>query len=517
MKKGKMILVAAMVVFLCGCKQNMHTVATVTPTVIAEPTELQQEPILTPTSIISSIPEPELSNASAPTPNVTPALTLSPTPHPNEEATLTESPLQALDPLEAEFWCRLYEEDTDVLMSLQEISSLNEQNFQRKETSLVKLSEMEKVKALTVVQMIESYSFPNKKYYGNEVISEKTKAELLKLRNLSVLQDTEYVEVSFGILTQNADLRSFPAERPLTSEKNGRYDYLQETMLLINEPIVILHVSTDGEWCFVQGENYFGWIRESAIAYCEKETMIKHCEKLLDTGNSELLLVTKNIAYEPEEGIIYLLRMGTKLFGEKGENGKWLIDVPVRNKTDVLQWKQYEVSSEAAVYDCFHQGYLPYTRANMITLATELLDTPYAWGDALAYSEFYLYDSEIGMDCSSTVAAVYRCFGFVMPRNTGMQRASVWKGETVSSYNATQKKEVLDALEAGALLYSPGHVMLYLGNYEDEYYILHNTTTEFLSDGTQKSFHRCVISPMSLGKKGETILEQLLDIKVLTR
>lgn len=50
--------------------------------------------------------------------------------------------------------------------------------------------------------------------------------------------------------------------------------------------------------------------------------------------------------------------------------------------------------------------------------------------------------------------------------------------------------------------------------YEGEYFVLHNTTTEFLSDGTEKSYYRCVISPMSLGKRGNTMMEQLLEVKV---
>jgi len=532
MKKGSMIFAVAAVLFVCGCNQNPQTVAMTTPA--ATKFEIQERlpgsltpefiptPTPEPTSTATFVPTPALeptptegtipTEAPVVTPTMTPTPTLTPTPTPEPTATVT--PTKTVNPLEGELWRELYKEDTKNRMTLSEISSLNEHNFRAKGTSLVKLSELEQMKASNVMQMIESYSFPKKKYYGNEVISEKTKTAILKLRNLDVLPKQGNAELKFGVLVQNAELRSFPAEKPLTSVPNGRYDYLQETVLHLNEAVVVLHTSADGAWCFVQGENYYGWIREETIAYCEKETMQKHYEALLDTENKNILLVTKNVKYRPEADVEYPLRMGTKLFCETKENGECLASVPVRDGDKQLQTKQYPISLEEKSEASFHCGYLPYTTSNVVTLATGLLDTPYAWGDSLPYKEYYSYSSETGMDCSSTVAAVYRCLGFVVPRNTGTQRASVWTGETVSNYKIKQKKEMLEQLQAGALLYSPGHVMLYLGSYEGEYYVLHNTTTEFLSDGTEKSYYGCVISPMSLGKKGNIILEQISEVKV---
>ena len=536
MKKRRSIFIIVTAAILCGCNQNPQTVARTTPTLIPALTATAEIlPTLTPTAEPTLAPEPTPTAAPTPTapptpitrptlipeliPTITSTLTLTPEPPstsiptPTPEPTPTEAPTPA-DPFTGEFWCNVYEKDTDLRMTLSEISVLNEQNFRAEGTALVKLSGLEQLNATRVREMIESYSFPKKKYYGNEVLSEKTKAEILSLRNFDTLKRSDDVDLKYGILIQNADLRSFPAEKPLTAEQNGRYDYLQETVLYLNEAVVVLHTSTDGAWCFVQGENYFGWIRENLIAYCEKEEMQTHYEALLDPENKNSLIVTKNIEYTPEDGVVYPLRMGTKLFFETNENEAEYVMIPVRDDDKKLQIKEYPISLKEKNNTIFHRGYLPYTTGNVIALATELLGTPYAWGDSLPYGNHYSYDTEIGMDCSSTVAAVYRCFGFVLPRNTGAQRSSAWNGETVSAYNIQQRKELLNQLPAGVLLYSPGHVMLYLGKHEGEYYILHNTTTEVLSDGTEKGYYRCVISPMSLGKKGKTILEQLLEVKI---
>lgn len=477
MKKSRLYFGIVAAVFLCGCAHDLQTMALITPALTPEPTVTVTE---------------------LPTPTPTPAM----------------SSIKTADPFAGEFWCELYVEDTERRMTLSEIAVLNEQSFRAKGTGLVKLSELERITASQVLEMIASYSFPKMKYYGNEVLSEKTKAEILKLRNLDALQNAGDVELKYGILIQNADLRSFPAEKPLTAEQNGCYDYLQETVLYLNEAVAVLHTSADGSWCFVQGENYYGWIREDLIAYCEKEEMQAHYEALLTTENKNILVVTENVEYKPEDNEVYPLRMGTKLFLETKDNGDEYVIVPVRGGDKQLQTKKYPVSLKEKNHTFFHRGYLPYTTSNVVSLATGLLDTPYAWGDALPCGDIDSCDTVIGMDCSSTVSAVYRCFGFVLPRNTGAQRVSAWDGETVSNYKIQPKKELLDSLPTGTLLYSPGHVMLYLGSYEGEYYVLHNTTTEVLSDGTEKSYYRCVISPMSLGEKGNTIIEQLSEIKV---
>ena len=91
MKNGKKILVVATVIFLCSCKQNFQTVETITPTIAVQPTEKQQQELgLTSTSIIASMPEPELSKVPEPTPTLAPVTALSPTLHPLEEPILTD-------------------------------------------------------------------------------------------------------------------------------------------------------------------------------------------------------------------------------------------------------------------------------------------------------------------------------------------------------------------------------------------------------------------------------------------
>lgn len=522
--KYKRILVLLAVAFLfgaCGEEINQKTEVTTDTIVTLSPSPEQR---ITPMPFVTVEVQTEQEEAATPEPEITPEgikdeddapEVVAPTAIPTESIpipTPTVTPTKEVNPLDGAYWRDLYRDDNTVLLTTTEIALINQENFESEGTGLVRVSDMENIASADIIRMIESYSFPKKNYYGNKAVTDSVKTEIFENRNMEVLKSAEYIEPAYGILIQNADLRSFPAGKPLTASKNGRYDYLQETVLLLNETVVVLHYSLDGEWCFVQAENYFGWIPEASIAYCERAYMEVWYDAMSDAENPDVLLVTKNMEWRTEDSLLQL-RMGTKLKYEEEENGNLTVYLPVRDEEKRLQLKTYRVSSEDTVYQHFHPGYLPYTRNNVIRLATALLDTPYAWGDALPYNTVYSYNIDIGMDCSSTIGAVYRCFGFVLPRNTGTQRKMAWSGEKVSGYSSSERKELLEQTDMGTLLYSSGHVMLYLGEYEGEYYILHNTTTERLQDGTEESFYRCVITSMSLGEKEKTILERLLETK----
>ena len=87
--------------------------------------------------------------------------------------------------------------------------------------------------------------------------------------------------------------------------------------------------------------------------------------------------------------------------------------------------------------------------------------------------------------------------------------------QDLTGFGTTQRKEVLDGLKGGELLYTSGHVMLYLGCVGEEYYILHNTSTEARDDGGKDEFYRCLITTTDLGKSGQTILERLIQMNAL--
>ena len=466
------------------------------------PTEtltLTEVPMLTNTPVPTGMPTP----TSMPTPTNTPIPTGAPTP-------------VITDPYDGRFWTGKYAEDTEVLMTKAQIQEQNERNYAVSGTKLVKVDEVTEYSVAEVAAMIESYSLPSRKYLDNREITAADKEALLQARNLSALWSSVSGRVipEYGILVENTDLRSFPTDKRLTSEVQGRFDYLQETRLLITEPVLVLHRSVDEAWCFVQAENYCGWIKDAAIAYCTNAELCAVATAMADVQGERVAVVTKNGSYRIGDREIYL-RMGTRLLSADTE-GTVSLRLPRRNADGVLAWEEAEMSSVDTDGDtCIVTGYLSYTRANVMQLAVRLLGAPYAWGDAPSFGADVTEVGDNGMDCSSTVAAVLKCFGFVLPRNTGTQRKMDCEKLELSGMGNEARREVLDGLQGGELLYTSGHVMLYLGKVDGEYYVLHNTSTESRDDGGKDEFYRCVITTMGLGKTGQTIQERLIQMNAL--
>lgn len=471
---------------------------------------------------------------------VTPELTSTPMPTSTPMSTSTPTPV-ITDPYDRKFWTGKYAADTELLLTKEQIKEQNEKNYRATGTKLVMLSECTGYTAGKVLEMIEEYSLPSRKYFDNKEFKETEKENLLQERNLSVLRENKAREIvpECGILIANTDVRSFPTKKRLTSEVQGRFDYLQETRLLIGEPVVVLHRSVDEEWCFVQAENYCGWVNAAAIAYCTRDVLCVVTEALAAVENNRIAVVTKSGNYRIGEQQVYL-RMGTRLLcgdadvcdtksgrttegqdvmqkPSDAQTGEIVtVRMPRKDTSGRLAWEAASVSSvDASGELCFASGYLPYTRANIVQLAVRLLGAPYAWGDAPSFGADVAEAGDNGMDCSSTVSAVFRCFGFVLPRNTGTQRKMDCEKQEMSTLGVGQRQAVLDSLQGGELLYTSGHVMLYLGKADGEYYVLHNTSTESRDDGGKDEFYRCVITTMGLGKKGQTILERLIQMNGL--
>lgn len=446
------------------------------------------------------------------------APTIAPTIAPTSTPTGTPTPV-ITDPYDGRYWVGKYAEDTSVRMTKGQIQEQNTRNFAASGTKLVKLSEVTGYSVAEVVSLIENYSLPSRRYFDNHEITSNDKEELLQARNLSALWNSalDNVMPEYGVLVKNTDLRSFPTEKRLTSQVQGRFDYLQETRLLISEPVLVLHRSKDGMWCFVQAESYCGWIQDEAIAYCSRAELCAVTEAMADVTGEQIAVVTKNGNYLIGEQELYF-RMGTRLLcGEGIDDGEMIsIRLPRKDAFDKLVWEESDVRSTDADGELFFvKGYLAYTRANVMQLAVRLLGTPYAWGDAPSFGAEIAEVGDNGMDCSSTMAAVFKCFGFVLPRNTGTQRKMDCRKLELSGQGAGERRKIMGGLAGGELLYTSGHVMLYLGQVDGEAYVLHNTSTESRDDGGTDEFYRCVITTMSIGKKGQTILERLIQMNTL--
>ena len=135
-----------------------------------------------------------------------------------------------------------------------------------------------------------------------------------------------------------------------------------------------------------------------------------------------------------------------------------------------------------------------------------MLGDRYGWGGML--------DSR---DCSSFVFEVYRCYGIQLPRNSSAQALIPCKTSDFSGMTTAERKLVLDELKPGSILHQPGHITLYLGKFNDRYYVI-NATGGFASVGTSapKSarIRTVVVNELEVRRaNGTTWLDSLMKAK----
>jgi hypothetical protein len=110
-----------------------------------------------------------------------------------------------------------------------------------------------------------------------------------------------------------------------------------------------------------------------------------------------------------------------------------------------------------------------------------------------------------------------------LPRNSGQQGQSEI-GENLyfpPGASAENKMRALAEAEVGDLLYSSGHVMLYLGTYEGDHYVIHDLSGAGWIDDDGE-FHEGVLNGVSVtpltrihSSPEETYFDQMYSIKRL--
>ena len=81
---------------------------------------------------------------------------------------------------------------------------------------------------------------------------------------------------------------------------------------------------------------------------------------------------------------------------------------------------------------------------------------------------------ENSVDCSAFVQDVYKTVGIQLPRN-GDEQETAFPGVNMIGLNREERIRVIKALEPGSLMFTPSHVMLYLGEKNAHPYMIHES------------------------------------------
>jgi len=248
------------------------------------------------------------------------------------------------------------------------------------------------------------------------------------------------------------------------------FDRMLRSDLHPYRPVVTLYESRDGKWEYILYGSCGGWVRKENIAYCkDKEDWEnrKNADEFLVVISKEFRTQTDITMNELSDKV---LPMGTvlplaeksvsEIRGRKGY-GCYTVKVPVRGTDGFIKDEYMFVPASEDV----NLGYINFTYENTIRQAYKYLGNIYGYGGNLS-----------SVDCSGLVRNVFSCFGFDMPRTASFQ-VNMNGAEKIdfSGMSTASKKGVLSSSDGVQLIYLPGHIMIYLGEFEGDDYVISST------------------------------------------
>lgn len=338
------------------------------------------------------------------------------------------------------------------------------------------------------VQIMDYSVLEDDLYLRGNKVSNNYKNLLRERTNVSNIPST--VHIRYAVTVRRTPVRNLPTSESLfyyASDKN--FDVLQDTMLDPGEPVAVLHQSANDYFYYVQAKNYSGWVARTNLAFTNRKTWLEY------VNPKKFLVVTgKNLVIKTgAEQVVYQQGSVLPIANEGATN--YMVTGPVRNKQGMLQKEPLNILK---ANPNIHKGYLPYTSKNLLNSAFKFYNAPYGWGG--------VKDS---VDCSSLVFNMYRTVGIYLPRNADDQETTAGAMLNLKGMDAEQRKVQLGALLPGAALAMPNHTLIYLGEINNEAYVI-QALANYIEGGETKSAMKVVVSDLSLYRgNGDTYLENI--------
>ena len=263
--------------------------------------------------------------------------------------------------------------------------------------------------------------------------------------------------VRFALTTTRAGLRHLPESAGwYEDDYDTHYDLLQGTTVDPAEPVAVLAESRDKRFCFVEMRNFIGWMDRNALVFTDRKEWMKYAapkEFLVITGHKKEIPVSDKLSLTFQMGSrLPLLR------SKPQADGTWLVSVPIGVDRTLR-----EATVRIPADDTVNKGWLPYSENNLIRQAFRFLGDLYGWGGL-----------EESVDCSMFTADVYRSMGIDLPADAVEQMYAMPEVVDLEKMNAKEKRAAIGKLRPGDLLFTDGHVMMYLGRDDSgEPYVIH--------------------------------------------
>lgn len=378
----------------------------------------------------------------------------------------------------ADYWTGKNKSGEAVFVATGDLDMLNLQIRQKSANTIIELAKYpekvytqwikNKISATMAIGGFQNAAVP--KFFKNgAALTEFSYTQARKNCGLEVVPAV--CEVRYALTIDRTNLRFLPEEEGwFESATDTHYDQLQATVIDPSEPVAVLVDSQDKNFVFVESRTYAGWVKPSALAFTDRATWLKYA------APKNYLTVIASRKTIPSGKAFY--QMGGRVLmraADLQKDGTWAIYVPGIDANGTITEQSFNIPNDNAVV----KGSLACSENNLIRQAFRFLGEGYGWGGL-----------EKNVDCSSFVQDVYRSVGIELPRDTERQEKAMARSISIKNMTREQKLEILKKSKPGSLLFTAGHVMMYLGTDENgEPIVIHSLSSYYTFDGGQTSKH----------------------------
>ncbi len=388
--------------------------------------------------------------------------------------------------LKKEYWVGKIEDAEKLLLNDKEIIEFNKKTFRKMkfkgfEEWLYDLETYPEIMTReALLHAMKTHSseevFPRKSCYdiNAKKITNMFRKEVVNQSNFEGIPNE--IQIEWGMVVKREDIRAFPTDTVFAKEPRAiDFDLFQLATLPMGSLVVILHQSKNGKWYYIQSMIGKGWVKRESVALAKNKKEVFHYK-----NSDKFLMVTgSKIWTEPNPFIKeisnILFQMGDKIplieFDEIPESipannlhaqsphGCYVVKIPIRDKEGFVEFRLALIARSNDIYE----GYLPYTRRNIIYQAFKMLGERYGWNGMFKRR-----------DCSQFIMSVYKTMNILIPTYTWMQEEGT-VGKSIEFRGSIQKREsILDKLQPGDPIYLKGHVVMYLGKEGNNHYVIHS-------------------------------------------
>jgi len=263
-----------------------------------------------------------------------------------------------------------------------------------------------------------------------------------------------------AVTLRKLNIRAFPTDNVVLRDPNRAgegfpFDYMQNSTIGANKPIFISHYSKDKKWAFIESSFAYGWVKSKDIVLISKRYA-----DAWQAAKQVFFTQDHSPVTDQDKTFLFQSQIGVMLPLIDADNKSITVLSIDRYKGNKAYFRESTLPKEIS-----HENILDFNANNINKIVNELSKNIYGWGGM--YSQ---------RDCSSMLRDFFAPFGVWLPRNSFMQGKV---GKVISFKNMTDKEKIetikKDAIAFETLLYKRGHILLYVGTYNDKIVVFHNT------------------------------------------